>query len=667
MLHVYSIFHLTMERPKANQHISDRISEDQHHVVRHNIEDELKHDAPTLKNESEVHKISSAEVIYEDDRHTTSEKKPTIKPKLALQSQAKSSTSSSSSRILESSNTLQQEEPYFYYQNSTHTFQQQYFFALHSNPPSQTSLYSTNNYGTTLTIIILLHIIYFIQWNKHHTKKQVSTNYTQIINKKQYYKVVLALGSHPPVDGGERDTNNNSNSHHTMTNGGGGGGTSLDVPIERNNGLVRRTFCPNCTTIHNTFSSLRRIVRPMLYNILYERLLYPIVYGSLSGLPLLTFASHVLWSCRALEELYDEHDGKLVLGIATDGNGNDGNSTVVNSLLPQFTGIGTDQVQIPSGAATGHYFLDDASSHNSMISSSSTTTSYLRVLVALALTSLLIELILLRSILKRIEYDIPRHDMLRHRPICTITSLTIAILGVYDAHFPYVPPPILPFVRISILSSSGFSLIFSIMILTILSHRIHSLTSIVSGLLSGSLWSLGVTSFLATKYWGNIMLGGLVLCISLSLKAQSYYYGRFMNMCCPCIDYVAWDDEGDIPDGLLSHRRHNTNNNARDGSQSNNSDDGDLEMGDTNNERFPLLSSQSSSMSSGGGGSTSAIRGRVPLTSLQSDIDEDEEDNFVGSSRNNINEESTPVPTVASSSRFGSNLSRRGGGGSGVP
>ena len=54
--------------------------------------------------------------------------------------------------------------------------------------------------------------------------------------------------------------------------------------------------------------------------LIYQSILHPFIHGSLSGLPLLAFTSHILWQCRALEELYDGYDGKLILGVNADTN-----------------------------------------------------------------------------------------------------------------------------------------------------------------------------------------------------------------------------------------------------------------------------------------------------------------------------------------------------------
>merc|ERR1711957_917533 len=147
------------------------------------------------------------------------------------------------------------------------------------------------------------------------------------------------------------------------------------------------------------------------------------------------------------------------------------------------------------------------------------------------------------------------HQRLSKRAMCSMASLSTALLAVYDFHFPHTPPAVLPFFQAK--SPSGLSLIMSTCILAILTHRIHPITSIVSGLLGGSLWCLGLTSFLGTRYWGDRLLFILAVGILFSLKAQPNY-SWYLAKLFPCIDYVSWDLKGDI-NGTITpitdHRR----------------------------------------------------------------------------------------------------------------
>lgn len=480
--------------------------------------------------------------------------------------------------VVTSTNTGTHHHPFFYFRNTTQSQTSNFF--LHSHPSSSTTLY--NNYGTTLTIIILLHVVYFLQWNGRRSRRELCTSYEQLVEKKLFFKAAIAIASHPPVDGGERNAisvdDNIDLYRATIDNGGSGGGTWVSVATI----MSRR-----CSVIRRMSAIFQRIF--VFGSLVYQRILYPVVNGSLSGLPLLAFTSHILWQCRALEELYDAHDGKLILGVSKDAN---------LSQFAQFSAVATEVINVEDVSSIEQPFFDEGY-------------TYFRVIVALAFTSILIELMLFRLTMRRNnEFSSRRHR--RERAICSTASLSTAILGVYNSRFPYAPPPVLPFVRASFLSASEFNYLFSILILTLLTRRIHLVTSVFSGLLSGSLWSMGFTSFIGTRYWGNAVLFGLMMAILLSLKSRPFY-SKYLEKVFPCIDYVAWDGLESADDEHGEEYNYD-----------------DIEMGSRNRtqmeerrsqERFPLLLSQSSTVSDDER-SSSAIRGRVPLiNSMESDID----------------------------------------------
>ena len=276
------------------------------------------------------------------------------------------------------------------------------------------------------------------------------------------------------------------------------------------------------------------------------------------------------------------------------------------------------------GMASHITSLDSDSDAKTKFYYDDTNSSYFRVLVALATVAILLEVSLLRTVLRRMDrhmdftgYTTTPRTLLSQRAICSMTSLSAAVLSLYDAIFPQATPQVLPF--IAFLSSSGFSLLFSIMILCTLAHRIHPVTSVLSGLLSGSLFALGVTSFLGTRYWGNAMIGAVILAIVMSMKSNSLY-STYIGMVLPCLDYVAWDEEGEI---LGPSDTNITTPNPRLDSSDTETDLNDLETGQTshstNGERRPLLPSATDSTLS----NDSRIRGRVPfINSMESDFDD---------------------------------------------
>ena len=479
-----------------------------------------------------------------------------------------------------------QQKPFFYYEQSPHG-DTSFLISRQSVQHDRRSIYE--NYGTTLWLIIILHIIYFYQWNKRYSKQDVCTNYEQLVEKKQYYRAVVAVFSHPPVNG-ERgganvtrhDSNDNSNSTNEASStsvnyNGNADATAATTGISR--------FIPCLTFIHRFIQSVRRIKQQYV-----DLLLRPLLSGSLSGLPLLAFCSHILWQCRALEELFNNYEGS-VIGRAVEDNV-DG--------IEEIQTIAIRVQKADEDASSSRMVPDDY--------------AYFRMLVTLSLTALLLELGYLRSTLRRIDqtidYDNSRNsprNLLRRRSMGSLGSLCAALLSVYDSHFPYTHVPVVPFVRLSFISNSVFSHTFLIFILFLLCHRMHSLMSVVCGLFSGALWSLQITSFLATKYWGDRMLWALFIAILFSLKANTIY-SRLLSTVIPCLDHVAWNRDGEIV-GAAAYDVPNQGGR--------NSPDVDLEMGNRSsrsnggnrtNEQLPLLSQSVSTMS----GSSSTIRGRVP-------------------------------------------------------
>ena len=510
-----------------------------------------------------------------------------VQPKSAPKAKSKATTTTADKKEQIVSDDTSK-HPFFYHQKSLSGASQ---LLLHPQSVQHQNRSLYENYGTTLLLIIFLHIIYVYQWNKRYSKQDLCTNYDQLVEKKQYYRAVVAVMSHPPVDGGERGGNNNTvvaggtnneSSSSTNVNSGNAAATATTTGISR--------FIPCLTFLHRYLHSARRIKQQYV-----DRLLQPLVSGSLSGLPLLAYCSHILWQCRALEELYVEYGGTLVGRVLDDADGVDL--------------IGINAIHMKTAEDTSSSKLEQHQPDSY---------AYFRVLVTLALTSLLFEVWYLQNTVRRldqtIDYDNSRNsprNTLKQRSMVSLCSLSAALLTVYDSHFPFVQIPLLPFVRVPLLTNSGVGKTLMILILLVLCHRVHPVTSVFSGMLSGALWSLQVTSFLGTKYWGGMMLWSLAIIIVLSLKANTTY-SRLLTAIIPCLDHVAWNRDGEVVNTTPSNASNQSGRNTP---------TVDLEMGNASRtygirtEHLPLLS-QASTIS----GSSSTIRGRVPrIDTMDSD------------------------------------------------
>ena len=465
---------------------------------------------------------------------------------------------------------------------SVHAGQPFLHFYNETNSPSQFKLHASNPcssfeaYGTTLTLVIMLHLIYLYQWNRRRSRSDVCTNYDQLVNKRQYYRAVIAICSHPPVD-------------HT-------GSRSDGINIDEPSGVNAEASVESSGfrgRLRGLFAFLRRVSRPL-------------VYGSLSGLPLLTYASHIIWQARALEELYDEHDGSLMISVHGDVD------------VRQLSTVGTARM------------LTDPVARNIETTTHGTIEgcTYFRVLVVLVSVSLAMELTVLRGAFSIAQRHIDFrgtdgfHELLSQRAICSTSSLAAALVKVYSNHFSDAPLPLFPFVG---LSTPAFNSVSFLLVLWLLSRRIHPFASILSGLFSGTLWSMGITTFLSCRYWGNALFFVLGLGVLMSFKAHptmSIYVGTLV----PCLDYVSWDGVGKMKDERTAV--HSYPRTAR-------GDGDDVESGTGPSGSSPLVHSESSEGFN--------VRGRIPSRALESDLIDD------------ANTSSMDQTTQ----RFGSSLSRR--------
>jgi len=308
-------------------------------------------------------------------------------------------------------------------------------------------------YGTTIGLIILLHLVFLYQWNTRKSRRDVLTSYHQLVNKKQIHRSVVALVSHPPADASFLSRERLVSLAIEMG----------DSPSTENGRLGRlRNKCKS-----------------------FVECLHPLTYGHLSGLPLLTYNSHLLWSCRALEALCPSswHYARVL---------------VVLALVS--------------------YLLELRLTHNLLQTS--------QTVIGLSLNP-------------TTSSVSDSHRIVKHRTMGTPTMLTAALLLIYYFCFPFVAMPILPFLPVSRRMDVGLSFFMCYTLLTALSWKSHPVTCVICGMCSGFLWVLGITDFLAEAYWGACMIAWIVLASLLSLRVT-------LAAWLPWIDFVAWDARGRI-------------------------------------------------------------------------------------------------------------------------
>lgn len=251
----------------------------------------------------------------------------------------------------------------------------------------------------------------------------------------------------------------------------------------------------NNSNISNISSSdIQLFVSNAMERIKYKvgPLLEPLLRGHASGLPLLLYNSHIMWSCRALERNYQDdalHYGRLLIVLAISAVGIElymSDRLVrspVMSRRPQFQSIQPD----PTADA-----------------------------------------------IQRIR------KKLLHRTMGTLTVASTAVLLIFRSEFLHVSVQILPFFpNPFFLNNPSWTCTLCIMVLLWLSRGSHSGFGVLSGSIVGIIWSTGWFNFLAEGHWGSGLLVWLILLSLLSLKADPQWAAWV-----PCIDHIAWDRDG---------------------------------------------------------------------------------------------------------------------------
>ncbi len=397
-------------------------------------------------------------------------------------------------------------------------------------------------YITSMTLIFIIHVIFFLQLKQKKTKRHVCVSYDQIVRRKQFHKLIFwAILSHPPPD------DITPMATDPVSNDGQGG--SL-LPMLAPGAVHLRSW--NNIRIRNEVQSFWRFVSSKIQNCIIR----PLIYGPLAGLPLLTYIAHIIWQCRALEELYD-YSGNNIM-----------NNFNVSAFIHRDLTV-RDSIQKTDFSAS----FESNDTHSKM-DGKLYGFEYYRVLVALTFLSYVTDFFITYLSLSFIKSQQQQQqedqlllqyphqqsnftptqnnvvEFLAHRGLCTLTPLCTALLVLYMHHFPSTPISVLPFIDTSYVFglSSDLPFVVSITILTILSYRIYPLMSIFYGCTSGLLWNLGWTQFLADGYWGGCCIILLCFACAMSLKVELTSFdernhsttGNICRGLLLWIDYVYW-------------------------------------------------------------------------------------------------------------------------------
>lgn len=302
-------------------------------------------------------------------------------------------------------------------------------------------------YPATLSIIILLHVIFLLQWNRRRTKKQCLVSYRQLIQKRQYYRGVVAILSHP---------------------------APVDIP-RRSDTLLSIDFGNAESPGDPRWARLRSV-------------LHPLTHGHLSGLPLLVYNCHLLWTCRALEPMFPTswHYVRSLIGLAT----------LALAVEVRFYHVLAHRTA-PFQAANRF-----------------------------------------RSIQPDFGTDpiVRTRKLILHRTMGTCTALMFAVMFLYRLSFVHIQLQIVPILWIPCIP--WLSYLLCCFLLIVLSWRQHAITSCFAGSFAGFLWIIGF-HFLGKLYWGTWMILSIAIASLVSLKHSC---GDRLSV----VDYVAWDAQGII-------------------------------------------------------------------------------------------------------------------------
>lgn len=165
------------------------------------------------------------------------------------------------------------------------------------------------------------------------------------------------------------------------------------------------------------------------------------------------------------------------------------------------------------------------------------SSNYLLELVGLATVALGLELKIIHSLRPYMEQcSIEFRSFLLNRSMGSLTGLSAALLIRY--HYPLFVPISLP---LRLIHWNGtIQYLCAVLLLTLLSSKIHPFTSVACGTISGVIWNTELTSWLGESYWGTWLVGWITVASLLAMKASlsSAFPIRYL------VDYVTWDHQG---------------------------------------------------------------------------------------------------------------------------
>lgn len=337
--------------------------------------------------------------------------------------------------------------------------------------------YST--YSSTLVLLLVVHALYLRQiLARKHSRRSLVVNYNRLIQRKQFHEAIWAILNHAPTKANTMPTPESSAEETPRSTAMQSGNVAEGMP---SHGTYQ-----TCTP--QSIGGLVIFGKDWIFG----------PGKKLSGLPLLFYCAHILWSIRSLEVAMGSGWGyaRFLWTMTWTGLALDLGFTYLALTTLREMNYGRS-------APFATRFWATSSTANPAVA-------------------------------RQVEFALVR------RSVGGATITTCAAIFVFRELFD-VPIPVVPFLstQLPVLDNPSISLFFIIVALLVLSHPTHPVAGVSCGTCAAVLWTSGCTTFLVEPYWSNGSIVVYVILCVMACKANNSAY-------LPCIDSVPWNCRGEL-------------------------------------------------------------------------------------------------------------------------
>ena len=461
-----------------------------------------------------------------------------------------------------------------------------------------------SEHPTTAALMLLLTFVYIYHCRARRKRRNLVVTYHAVVQKKQYYRTIGALLAHPPtlnrtslirsVD--SRPSNSASGVSSSFIHSPTHQSSPPSAAIGGNNATANNRLSLSSLVDRLQDGTIGLLTR--MYNA-YQR--SSLTNGRrLSGLPLLLYNFHLLWTCRSLEVAYSHnqyiprhrqsHKNKFSLLIDDDLqqtmeeiNNMEEESAITKIMHMRSAGDGWHYARLVFGLTVigvildlilSYYLLTLLRHANHAVSSpiqdgngDNNDGSALTSPISIGEPSHSYRQGRRNSSSDSSNALIPREQLVTRRPMGSITLTTSSLIWVFQDVFPDATIPVLPnmffFLPGSLSGMDDYDgpnrfhvyvwslfppyipYLMCLLLLARLSWTTHPVTSILCGSGAGFLYTHGVLSFLIDEpYWNfGLLLAVIVMC---TISCKVHNAGGVASRLLPCIESVACNRKGHI-------------------------------------------------------------------------------------------------------------------------